>query len=706
MVDPVKRVLFLRELALHPQKKIKDVVKEVGIGKSQGYNFASEFVKLWGMTNDEENFPDKLVYIYNRELPEDVPILSREEILSLKWVVDKATNQYGDDPQIVEDTDIHKETDNTTRRMEDKNEPDLSTNELLMKNILQAQRYIQPQHIEKFLQTFRMLEEDFMLNPDKLLDYMRHMFGPSAGENAFNAFRMAAPKFIADPKTAMNGGMNPMLIAAMMQGGDMNSILPMLMQGGGIDSNTMLMLALMGKGNGKEKDKEREDAKFEKLMQIKMLDMLNASTSSRQPMDIGAGGNSQYQVQEVLDSNGQVKQRNLVPFIPQMGVMGQQSGQDAVTQMVLKSTLDANNMLQQQILKSNEPIRDIFMSLIPNFKTNADPIDMISRWKNAFPETFNPPKQENNTNIELVKLKTDTDLALAAHNLQLEQLRHSWHMEEVDRTTSQENANKWMEMLGGMGEKIAAPLAQAFMSGAAQKFLGGGQKQASQQEQIAMRKARDQSMRAQAVTEDAQAEMIRARQMEKQLQEQAEQQQPNPAIPMIIAQLQQQNQALANQVEQYRQEMIRLSKQSKQKPMELDAKKVSAIPTDDLKSFYEEYMMRKKRDDKLVSMIENEISNREFLGNKPNVIEYDEGEPNKEVKQPVRQPVIEEEVEYEDELEMEPELDKETIEKMESGTDESYGIDSQTVKEAEHEIQPRHTTDMPVSVNEEEVKED
>jgi hypothetical protein len=60
MVDQdrvVKRVLF------HPTRKIVDVAKEIGISKSQAYNFSNEFIKLWGMTADESKFPDKLVYI-------------------------------------------------------------------------------------------------------------------------------------------------------------------------------------------------------------------------------------------------------------------------------------------------------------------------------------------------------------------------------------------------------------------------------------------------------------------------------------------------------------------------------------------------------------------------------------------------------------------------------------------------------------------
>jgi hypothetical protein len=66
MVDQdrvVKRVLFLRELSLHPTRKIVDVAKEIGISKSQAYNFSNEFIKLWGMTADESKFPGKLVYI-------------------------------------------------------------------------------------------------------------------------------------------------------------------------------------------------------------------------------------------------------------------------------------------------------------------------------------------------------------------------------------------------------------------------------------------------------------------------------------------------------------------------------------------------------------------------------------------------------------------------------------------------------------------
>ena len=56
--------------------------------------------------------------------------------------------------------------------------------------------------------------------------------------------------------------------------------------------------------------------------------------------------------------------------------MGQQQGQmDPTAQMFMKTYLERENSLIAAQLNSQQPYKELFMTLIPTLKTNADPID-------------------------------------------------------------------------------------------------------------------------------------------------------------------------------------------------------------------------------------------------------------------------------------------------------------------------------------------
>jgi hypothetical protein len=175
----------------------------------------------------------------------------------------------------------------------------------------------------------------------------------------------------------------------------------------------------------------------------------------------------QWQIQEVLDSNGKVTGRTLVPATPGMGGQGQSN---PIVEIVLKNALERETMLMQQSMNNNKPITDLFMSMIGNFKSNSDPVAQLANLRQGFPELFEKKTDTGPQNLEVYKLKFDTDLAMMAQRIELKKMDHQWKMEQIDRESQNSNAKQWMEMIETFGEKLGVPLATAVMGG-----MAGGQ---------------------------------------------------------------------------------------------------------------------------------------------------------------------------------------------------------------------------------------
>jgi hypothetical protein len=79
----VKKVALLKELTDNPDSKITDIAKEVGISKSTAYTILQEFSKAFVMTEDEPNFPEKILFFYNNDLP-GIRMLIRPPYTSLR----------------------------------------------------------------------------------------------------------------------------------------------------------------------------------------------------------------------------------------------------------------------------------------------------------------------------------------------------------------------------------------------------------------------------------------------------------------------------------------------------------------------------------------------------------------------------------------------------------------------------------------------
>ena len=105
--------ILLKEIATNPQSRIPETARELGISRSQTYSILKEFSEAWIITEDEPNFPAKLLYLYNenKALPEDCPRLTDHEIRQLKPVVDKVEHR---DPDSILGPTSEKETFNNS----------------------------------------------------------------------------------------------------------------------------------------------------------------------------------------------------------------------------------------------------------------------------------------------------------------------------------------------------------------------------------------------------------------------------------------------------------------------------------------------------------------------------------------------------------------------------------------------------------------
>ena len=90
--------------------------------------------------------------------------------------------------------------------------------------------------------------------------------------------------------------------------------------------------------------------------------------------------------------------------------------------------------------------------------------------RQSFPELFERKQDPGGMNLDVYKLKFDTDLAMMAQKIELKKMDHQWKMEQIDRESQNDNAKQWMQMIETFGEKLGAPIATAVLGG-----MAGGQ---------------------------------------------------------------------------------------------------------------------------------------------------------------------------------------------------------------------------------------
>ena len=602
----VRKVALIKEMAVNPNGRIPDAAHEVGVSRATAYDYMKEFANVYRFLETKwgEEFIEKVVRYYNNRVPED---LEQERYLTEKDIIPLRAVAYKLLPGEEAETLISA-GEPTTSTLSQVNVPDLSSNASILKTLLENTRNTQPIHIKKFLEVFNIMEPQWMQNPIQLFEYLKYMFGPAAGENIFNAFNAARGAHVYTP--GQGAGMNPFMMAMGMPSMGM----------GGNPQDPMVQAYMQKEMYDEmkaEKEKRRQDEQFDKMMRVMMLKMMGTSMNDKMPMNPFDPNNPiPFQVNEVMDETGtKVKQRTVTPNFSGMG------GQSELMTMILKNSMDQNNMLMAKSMDSSKPITDLFMAMFPHFRANSNPIELVGQLKQAFPEVFSKEQNGLSNSIEALRLKFDTEMAMQAQKMQLFEKQHGWEMEKLDKQEAGKNAEGWMDMLGKLGEKLAAPVANVVMS----QFGSGLAAKQGQQQQLTPEQARQQMILQQQMAQQRAEAEKEEREQSAQFAPTTGNAQPDQK-DFAIEYLKMQNQQLqtALQAQNQYQAPIQQARQTYEPvgpQKELNPDNLSNMSLGDLENMQKELSDDMNNTNKWNSLIEAEIANKKLSGDTTSSVE-------------------------------------------------------------------------------------
>ena len=303
------------------------------------------------------------------------------------------------------------------------------------------------------------------------------MFGPGFGCDAFNLFMNTRGQYVGHLASGNGngggggmGGFNPMLMMMMMSGGagNMAQMMPFLMQnqgGGNSQMNEAMMMMMMGDLRKQQEKKEKQE-QFDQMMNMMMLKMIGGTMDSRQQTDATSG---QFMVQEVVDPKDRsVKERHLIPMGMAMQnpmLMGGYSKvrNDETTQLVLKNALDEKSKAWELMAQSNQPLNQIFMTLLGNFQSKNDPINQFGQLMEIRDKYMGGVQGQ--IDPELEKIKFDYQMAMRQQDFQLKQMEHNWDLEKEEKKMGANQMKDWMGMISDLGGKLAGPITSVIASG-------------------------------------------------------------------------------------------------------------------------------------------------------------------------------------------------------------------------------------------------
>ena len=468
---------------------LREIAGRFNVSRGTVYYTLNEFTNIYRLTEEESDFPRKLLKYYNINLDEGVQQLAETDIRSLRHYVDKAKKkEMGEDEMDSLPRDYSNNTNNNYHATSigmsagstEQQRFDVTTEEGLLRAILYKAKNVNPGAIERFIEAYDLNKKHFTVNPQALQQLMMHTFGPGYGSDAFQMFMSSRGQYVADTGVAQNngggmGGINPMMLMMMMGGaGNMAQMLPLLMQnggaipgmgGGGGAMNDMMGMMMMQEFKKQNEKKEQQD-QFDKIMNIMMLKMIGGTMDSRNMMDANSGN---FMVQEILDKDKNVKERQLLPMATvlsnpmMMGSFFKPGGaQDETTQAVLRNALEEKSKMMELYMTNNQPMLQVLMTLLGNFQNKNDPIAQFGQLMEIRDKYMGG--QGNQVDPEIEKMKIDLQLAMHQQNFTLEQMKHTWEMEKEEKKAGSENVKSWMSMIGQVGEKLAAP-AMALVAG-------------------------------------------------------------------------------------------------------------------------------------------------------------------------------------------------------------------------------------------------
>lgn len=335
-----------------------------------------------------------------------------------------------------------------------------------------------------------------------------------------------------------------------------------------------------------------------------------------------------WQIQEVLDSNGKVTGRTLVPASP--GMMGQNQS-NPIVEIVLKNALERETMLMQQSMNSNKPITELFMTMLGNFKSNSDPVMQLANLRQSFPELFERKTDPQSMNLDVYKLKFDTDLAMMAQKIELKKMDHQWKMEQIDRESQNDNAKQWMQMIETFGEKLGAPIATAVLGGMAGGPPGMGAPGGPQPGQM------PGMMPGQAThtvpTGPPPAQPPKQPDPLTQSIISTPNPGPDPAVLAVAVQQEQQTRQLQSVMLAMQQEIERLRSDNQKMNSKLtqsgqrktvDPNTIKKLPSSTLKEALAEFNHEQARSEEVGRLLQSELANRELRGVEDEEEEEDE----------------------------------------------------------------------------------
>ena len=686
--NKIRRIDFLKVIGSNPDRKVMDISKEFSMSQSAAYNAINEFIFNYIQTDEDKEFPSRLLAYYNKDVTNPDEQLNVTDVQQLKHFVDDYYSKHlpGGDlsgktqevsdvyipAEIPQDNYNNPTVEQSYSRMSQPppqgpqfnqgqfQKNDLSQDAGFLRTLLTNAKYVHPSIIDRFISQYDLNKEVFDRDPLSLLDIMKHMFTNQQGEQIWKLFQKGRGKFVYGADGSLHPGpqaqMDPNLMMMMMNfmnqgGGGMNPamMMPMMQQMGGggqpgmggMDPNSMMMMMMMQQmGQKSQKDQQKQDTNemFEKLIQAIMLKMVGGATDEKKPWDIyGMMGGGMMPgmmgpptVQEVMDPNGRVTQRNIVPSFG----MGQQQHQDPILTTVLNNTMNTNTQLLMKLTEVGKTPTDILLGMIPYFKDSGNATlqlsNMIKTMNEIAPGFFTKGgAQQDAQNIEIARLKFDTDLAMQAQRLELSKMEHTWRIDEMDRKANNENASNWMHMIENLGGSFTEKIAPALMEGLGKGGLlpggkpgqgGPGQSMDPQQQMMRMQQMKMQQMQAQQRDEREEKlmqEQMKMQQQQAQQQQQTQQTEQQQAM-FMVAQLQ----AALQQSEQQKQHLMMRIRDIESVPtqayrggpqQQISDQQLLRMPSGELQSMLQELKAQSSNESSIQNRIETILANRYLM---------------------------------------------------------------------------------------------
>lgn len=353
---------YLKEYSKRPTLSYKDVAQHLGIPEDEAGEYIKKFAYLVVNTVSEPDFPTRVRNVLNKNTMEEDVLVTNEEIDRLRPSVESYLGYKLKTAQKTLKKPEMEDISNTTKKVsfiEDESnelppeqpqrppkeqqkkpyqlndEPEPMFNEYgygrdernqeyarlsnsgrseLLKYALQKSPYVHRAKVDNFIALFETDERELMLHPEKLYRIMTKVFGPEAGDIAFNSFKailknFAQPEmgFGVDPYTMRGGGYEGQPVAAgPMSYYHAQGVIPT-----GVSPNDPIARRLIEEYEEKRRE-DHADRMMEKKMK-RMLDMqmMNVLDPNKQAMM------QQYQGQRF----GQSPMTDQTQGLVQMGLM-------------------------------------------------------------------------------------------------------------------------------------------------------------------------------------------------------------------------------------------------------------------------------------------------------------------------------------------------------------------------------------------------